>query len=182
MMNKTVALISLVAIIGFVLAAIFFGRSNSLVTQTQELSSELKTVSESLDDAEKDLIYYRNTDLAKEVQLLQLKLANAERDLATAQKEIANLQTKINNLETSISKTYLHLDAVAAMEGFLGGPFTVSGLANIDAKISLLGDSQVMSQWLKAKETIDISRNSWSPQDFFDTVFLLNSRIRSLLR
>lgn len=169
-------------IIFIVIAVLGLGGSVYFFIQTQSLENQVLELQDAKSKTETELAALKATDLAKEVELLNLKLKTAETGLATAQKEITNLRSQINDLTTNISKIEPYLNAITAIEKFLGGPFTASNLGNIDAKINLLQDSQVTSQWLKAKENIDMARNSWSPQEFFDTVFLVNSKIRDLLR
>ena len=59
--------------------------------------------------------------------------------------------------------------------------FTQKGLADIDTKISVLQDTEVSNRWMSAKGTVDFANNGWGPHDFFQIVFLLNLRIKSLL-
>ena len=80
-----------------------------------------------------------------------------------------------------INKLGFFFDVVSAIERFLSAPFTQKGLTDIDIKISVLQDMEALNRWMIARGTVDFANNGWGPHDFFQTVFLLNSRIKSLL-
>ena len=178
-----------------VVAILGLGGTVFLFTQRQSLTAENTTLQGKLGDVEKtvaglkdekikiekELAVLKSTDLGKEVELLQLKLKNAERDLATAEKDTTGLKNKVNNLEANLGKITPYLDVTSAIEQSLSAPFTASSLANIDTKVSALHDSQITSLWLKGKGTVDTWRQSWMPSDVFPVIFLINFRIRNLL-
>lgn len=182
-MNKNLALVALVAIIGFIIAGFLFTKNGSLTKQVQELNDQLKTVSDKLNDAEKELIYYKNTDLAKEVQLLQLQLTAAEKDLATSQQDASSAQARVKTLETNLAKIGPYLDAMQAISDmfFDTGP-TDKGVARIDAKIAVLKDASISNVWADAKSGIDTERRSWSGESIGKTMSAIISQINSLLQ
>ena len=187
-MKTLLATFILIAILGLGGAVFFFTQRQSLTTENTAMQGKLenaeKTVAGLKDEkikVETELAVLKSTDLGKEVELLQLKLKNAERDLATAEKDTTSLKNKVNNLETNLNKITPYLDAVSAIEQALSAPWSASSLANIDTKISTLRDSQITSLWLKGKETIDLAKQSWGPTYVFNAIFLISSRIRNLL-
>ncbi|MDZ4285958.1 MAG: hypothetical protein U1A23_03460 [Candidatus Sungbacteria bacterium] len=123
---------------------------------------------------ETELSLLKATDLAKDNELLRLKLQNTEQNLAGAQNRVKTLETNLNKIEP-------FSNAISIIERFFSGPFTQKGLADIDTKISVLQDMEVSNRWTTARGTVDFANNGWGPHDFFQTVFLLNSRIRGLL-
>lgn len=172
-----VAIVILVIVAGYIfMNSQSLSRENkTLANQNSLLQTQLSSLKDEKAQLEKDLIFYQNTDLAKDNESLRLKLGNAERDLAAAQSRIGALEANDNKME-------LYLDAISAIEQFLGAPFTQNGLANIDSKINALGDTEVSSRWMIARGTVDFSNNGWGPHDFFQVVFLLDTRIRGLLQ
>ena len=123
---------------------------------------------------ETELALLKATDLVKDNELLRLKLQNTEQNLAGSQNRVKTLETNLNKIEP-------FPDAISAIERFFSAPFTQKGLADIDTKISVLQDMEVSNRWVTARGTVDFANNGWGPHDFFQTVFLLNSRIKSLL-
>lgn len=121
-----------------------------------------------------ELTVLKNSDLAKANELLSLKLKTTEQNLSAAVKRTAELETDLNKIKP-------YADAVTAIERFFSAPFTQKGLADIDTKISALQDMEASNRWMTARATIDFANNGWGPHDFFQTVFLLNSRIKNLL-
>jgi len=176
-----ISIIIIVAILGFGGSAYFFTASRSLSTQKTIVEQQLFSAEQNVDhlegdkiELEKELVFYKNTDFAKDNELLRLKLQNTEKDLAGA-------QNRVKTLETNLNKIRPFIDAVSAIERFLNAPFTQKGLTDINTNISILQDTEVSNRWMTARNTVDFSNNGWGPHDFFQTVFLLNSRIRSLL-
>ena len=157
-----------IAVLGALGVAFYFyvqySGSQVHVTQLKDEKTKIET----------ELAVLRASDLAKDNELLKLKLKNTEQDLAGA-------QSRVTTLETNLNKIKPFLDAISAIERFFSAPFTRSGLADIDTKISVFQDTEVSNRWMIAKGTVDFANNGWGPHDFFQVVFLLNSRIKSLL-
>ena len=157
-----------IAVLGALGVAFYFyvqySGSQVHVTQLKDEKTKIET----------ELALLKATDLAKDNELLKLKLQNTEQDLAGA-------QSRVKTLETNLNKIKPFIDAISAIERFFSAPFTRSGLADIDTKISVFQDTEVSNRWMIAKGTVDFANNGWGPHDFFQVVFLLNSRIKSLL-
>ena len=165
--NILFIVIVIFAIGGLIAAGYFYSRYSDLWTESTQLKDEKTKV-------ETELALLKITDFVKDNELLKLKLQNTEQDFTVA-------QNRVNTLETNLNKIKPFLDAVSAIERFLSAPFTQKGLADIDTKINVLQDMDVLSRWMTARGTVDFVNNGWGPHDFFQTVFLLNSRIKGLL-
>ena len=166
-LNK-IFLIVIVVALGALGTAIYFyvQYSGSQAQVTQLIDGKIRV--------ETELALLKATDLAKDNELLKLKLQNTEQDLAGAQSRVKTLETNLNKIEP-------FPNAISAIERFFSGPFTQKGLADIDTKINVLQDMEVLSRWMTARGTVDFANNGWGPHDFFQTVFLINSRTKSLL-
>ena len=57
-----------------------------------------------------------------------------------------------------------------------------NNVSGVDSKVAPLGDNEISTQWAKAKANIDLEKASWSGSDVSDTVTLITSRIRSLIK
>ena len=166
-LNKIFLVVVIVALGALGTAIYFFVQYSGSQAQVTQLIAGKTRV-------ETELALLKATDFAKDNELLKSKLQNTEQDLA-------GTQSRVKTLETNLNKIKPFIDAVSAIERFFSGPFTQKGLADIDTKISVLQDTEALNRWMSAKGTVDFANNGWGPHDFFQTVFLLNSRIKSLL-
>lgn len=157
-----------------ILIVIVLGVGGYFFWQTTVLNSQLADLKNEKSKVETELAVLKATDFVREVELLRLKLTNTERDLGVATKRKTELETNLNKIRP-------YTDTTTTIERFFSAPFTKKGLADIDTKISVLQDTEVLNRWMTAKATVDFANNGWGPHDFFQTVFLLNSRIKSLL-
>ncbi len=175
-MNKqlTIILVS-VAVIGLIAAGIFF-------TQKASLQSELTKTEKALNESEKALIYYKSTDLAKEAELLNLKLKNAERDLAVSQKETAATQARVKSLESNLAKIPAYLSVIDAIQDLVADGPTAAKLSVVDAKVSALSDQQMSSRWnTSGRPSIDLERRSWG-SGIYEMVKALTVKVRELIK
>src|SRR3990167_3576888 len=159
-LNKIFLVVIVVALGALGTAIYFYVQYSDSQAQVTKLIDEKTRV-------ETEFAILRASDLAKDNELLKLKLKNTEQDLAGA-------QSRVTTLETNLNKIKPFLDAISAIERFFSAPFTRSGLADIDTKISVFQDTEVSNRWMIAKGTVDFANNGWGPHDFLQVVFLLN--------
>ena len=159
---------------------ILLAAAGMFFSQNRSLNNKLGTSQQALNEAEKALIYYKNTDLAKEVELLQLKLVAAQKDLVASQNDATTAKARVKTLEAGNAKLLAYLAAIDAIETMIANGPTPAGVATVDAKILVLNDSQVSAKWAQAKAGIDLERRSWSGESISDTVKTITLRIRDL--
>jgi len=157
-------LAAILAVLGIAGAAVFGTKYQSSQAESKTLEDNVSSLQEEKTQLEKDLIFYKNTDLAKDNELLRVKLENAEEDLTAARSRVTVLETNLNKIEP-------YTDVISAIERFLSAPFTKNGLADIETKVSALGDAEVSNRWATARATVDFANNGWGPHDFFQAVF-----------
>ena len=173
--------VSVLSLIGYFLVVILFIKNSSLnknliLTQVRLESSDIEN-----SQFEKELIFYKNTDLAKEVEILQLKLNSAEKKLESTESQLNSTQTQLKNLQTNTTKIKPYLDVINAIENLLSEGPNANNVSNVNSKVSTLGDSEVSDQWAKAKASIDLEKSSWSGSEISATVSLITSKILSLI-
>ncbi|HEY4504758.1 MAG TPA: hypothetical protein VJI73_03225 [Candidatus Paceibacterota bacterium] len=166
-LNKIFLVVIVVALGALGTAIYFFVQYSGSQAQVTQLIGENTRV-------ETELALLKATDFVKDNEFLRLKLQNTEQDLTGA-------QSRVKTLETNLNKIKPFIDAISAIERFFSAPFTQKGLADIDTKINVLQDTDALYRWLTARNTVDFANNGWGPHDFFQIVFLLNSRIKNLL-
>jgi len=173
--------VSVLSLIGYFLVVILFIKNSSLnknliLTQVRLESSDIEN-----SQFEKELIFYKNTDLAKEVEILQLKLNSAEKKLESTESQLNSTQTQLKNLQTNTTKIKPYLDVINAIENLLSEGPNANNVSNVNSKVSTLGDSEVSDQWARAKASIDLEKSSWSGSEISATVSLITSKILSLI-
>ena len=149
--NFLVIGLGVIAVVLLIATGYLFMNAQSLSRENKTLTSQnslVQTQVSSLKDEkvqlEKDLILYKNTDLAKEVEILNLKLKTSQEDLATAKDTLSKLKTGVSSVPkmTSISSKM--------MATFGKGPpncFSASDKATINQELAAFGDSEWISKW-----------------------------------
>lgn len=165
----------IIAILGLAWTGFFFIKKQSLENQLVSLKEEKTNV-------EKEFAMFKATDLAKEVEILQLKLKATEKDLSALQSEAPDLKARIRTFEAGVSKLESYLNAINAIENMVGGGPTAAGVASVDSALNKLNDSSVSDRWANAKRGIDLDRKSWQGTSISDTVITITSRIRDFFR
>ncbi|OGM58235.1 hypothetical protein A3A75_04315 [Candidatus Woesebacteria bacterium RIFCSPLOWO2_01_FULL_39_10] len=179
---KTIlVVVSTLSIIGYSLVVILFIKNSSLNENIKLSNSQLEKAKAENSQFEKELIFYKNTDLAKEVEILQLKLNNAEKNLKSTESQLNSTQNQLKNLQTNIAKIKPYLDVIDAIESLLSEGPKENNVSNVNSKVSTLGDSEVSDQWARAKASIDLEKSSWSGSEISATVSLITSKILSLI-
>jgi len=148
----------IVAVLGLGGTWFLYAKNQSLIAEKSDLESKLTNRNADIEKlknekarSEQELAMLKASDLAKEVELLRLKLKNTEVDLAA-------IKGKIAPLDATMTKIRLYADVVAAFNQNLAPPPPTpphSNLKNIDVKVSALNDSEVTEQWRRAKLIFD---------------------------
>lgn len=181
-----------IIIIATLFVAIGLGGIWFLYTQTKSLATERNDLQSKVADRDADISKLQNektkieqelavikaSDIAKNVELLRLKLNNTENDLTKVRGE--NVPREAN-----MAKIKLYADAVAVIDQNLApSPPTPlnSNLNGIDIKIGVLNDSQVSDLWRQAKSVFDAGGDgTGGPTGLIQTYFLVISKIRDLI-
>ena len=151
--NIIIALVSIIAVILLFTTGYLLMRSQSFkksFTEAKEQNGKL----------EKDLIFYKSTNLAKEVELFNLKLKNAEEDLASTKTTLTKLQAGVSNVPQMTRIASL------MMTTFGKGPpncFSASDKTTINEEFTALGDREWISKWEDFINDTDAKNCSMSP-------------------
>lgn len=154
--KNLVIIISILSIVSAILlfSAIYFFFANQ---SSQKLLEESETQNSQL---EKDLIFYKNTDLAKEVEILNLKLKTAEEDLATTNVALDKLKADVSSIP-KIARI-----ASMMMATFGQQPpncFSANDKTNINQELEAFGDREWISKWEDFINDTDAKNCSMSP-------------------
>lgn len=187
--NKALLVVLIIAGLGLLGTGVFFSKSQSSKKAAAELTGKLAIANQALSDLkeqnselEKELIAFKNTDLAKEVELLNLKLANTKKELADSQFAESNLKSQVETLKSNLSQIRPYNEAIDVIRQMYFGPGpSASGIAKIDAKIAALKDIEISNLWGQAKASINLEQRSWSGQYEGEVLGAIISRIRNLL-
>lgn len=171
-----------------VCAVVFLGGAGYFVRQSQLLQNQLANLKEEKSKVETEFALFKATDLAKEVELLQLKLKTVNRDFAVKEKElVATLQEKagvtlqLQTARANSTKIRSRLDAIDAIDRMVGAGPNAETAATVDSKVATVKDASVTEAWTAAKQDIDFVKMSWNGNTIADVVMALTRSIRNLL-
>lgn len=173
-MNKIVIIIFL---------ALVLAGGSYFFYQNQSLEKQIETLKDEKAEVEKELAVLKNSDLAKDLELTQLKLKTSENNLSESKKEVARLGSRVKTLETGLSKIRPYLSAIDAVQIVVLGELGVTkGLvASADPKVAALQDAEISSSWQEAKQNINFEQMSWQQQFFGNTISTIILRILNIL-
>lgn len=172
----------------FILAAVFgLVIIGGLTYLYLNLRSELDTTKKTLEQVREEkarvdteLAVLKNTDLAKEAELLKTKLNIAEKDLAQKEQDLTSANNRLKTIEANRGKIKSDLDAIEAVSSnYWHYTLTEPILDSIEAKIKTLGDSETLSLWMVARN--QTTPNSANPSAVWDVVSRILANVRSLL-
>jgi len=151
-----------------------FMNSQSLSRENETLTNKntlLQTQVSSLKDEkaqlEKDLIYYKNTDLAKEVEILNLKLKTADEGFATTKAALDKLKIGVSSIPEMTSI------ASKMMTTFGKNPpncFGATDKASINQELNAFGDREWIGKWEDFISGTDSKNCSMSPDKLENAV------------
>lgn len=134
--------------------------------QNQKLSTEITIL--------------KNTDLAKEVSALTLKLKLSE----DAQNKLTIAEGRIKTLETVLKQAKPYVNVLTAFDNWqrpAGAHLLDRDTSKIDSAVSALGDSEVSDLWREVKANFSIAKQTG---DFRDNEIpvLVTSKLVKLLK
>lgn len=162
-----VALIAAVAVI----AVVFLDINNrTLLSDLESQKDELASVEEKNDTLEKELIYYKNTDLVKELEIVNLKLKDVSEELDRTKSTLSLTEGSLSSLRASTSKISKITNLVSLMfesvAGIPGQCFTESYKSKVSQGLNSYGDSNWTQKWNSFIADTDPQNCSWSPTEF----------------
>lgn len=175
-------------VILIMVVVLVLGGGGYFAYQNYALQNKLAGLAEEKASIVTELAVLKATDLAKEVEIMQLKLKTAERDFAAKEKELAGaLQEKasaalqLQTARANSTKIRSRLDAIDATERMIGAGPNAQSVASVDAKISAVKDADITEAWAVAKRDIDFVKMSWNGNTIAGVVMALTRSIRNLL-
>lgn len=180
--TPVVAVAILLAVAGLIGAWFLYSENQTLAAKKVDLESKLVDRDANIEKLknekakiEQELTVLKASSIAKEVELLRLKLNNAEG-------EHAKVMGETEPLEATMAKIKLYVDAVSAFDQNLAPlpPFPVnSNLKNLGIKIDVLNDSEVSKLWERANSNVDAGGDGGP--DLIRAYFLVISKLLKLL-
>ena len=161
---------SIMAIIFLAAGIVFFSKSNNLATEISVKNDELSDLKQKANDLEKELIFYKNTDLGKELELVNLKLETSEEKLKQTQESLAEAEKDLDNLQKKVSEIPNLTSIISLMAGTLAKPpgqcFSEQDKIKINAELSKIGDASWTQLWNNFIDNTGSSDCSHSPEIF----------------
>lgn len=182
-MKPPIIILIVVALLGLGGTGYYFMSSLRLQNEFADREKLITNLKEEKSRMEIELAVLKNSDLAKDLELTQLKLKTSEKDLSESKKEVARLGARVKTMEAGLNKMRPYLNAIEAIQKVVLGDtgITKSLVANADPKVSTLNDQEISGHWQKAKDNIDWERMGWQQRFFGDTISTIISRIFNLI-
>ncbi len=160
--NKNLLTVVLITImIGVSIAAAYFFIVN------RSLSQDLSETQEKNVQIEKDLIFYKSADLAKEIEIVNLKLKVSEEKNEETKKKLTISEANLNTLRQNLSLIPKITNTLTLMMTTFGKQapdcYNSSDKTNIKQGLEVIGDSKLMSLWDDFINGTTSSNCSFSP-------------------
>lgn len=189
--RKSFSRSSLIALITSIMAIIFLSVGVALFIKSSNLSKEINVKNKDSTDSkqkvnelEKELIFYKNTDLAKELELVNLKLKTSEEKLEQTQESLATVEKDLENLQKNVAEIPNLTSIISLMAGTLAKPpgqcFSEQDKIKINAELSKIGDATWTQLWNSFIDNTGSSECSHSPGIFTQAIdYGLNKIVES---
>lgn len=165
--NLLVIGLAVTTVILLIAAGYLFMNAQSLTSENRTLTNQqtlLQTQVAGLKDEkaqlEKELIFYKNTDLAKELEIVNLKLKTTEEDLASTKATLTKLQTGVSNVPKMTSIASMMMSTFGKQPP---NCFSASDKTSINQELTALGDREWTSKWEDFINDTDAKNCSMSP-------------------
>ncbi|MDO8663944.1 MAG: hypothetical protein Q7K44_00090 [Candidatus Liptonbacteria bacterium] len=156
------------------------------VNAITKINQELLQRKDEKSALETELAIFKNTDLGKEVEILQLKLDAKEKERAEIQKNFTMTSMTLTTLRDNLKRIPNITRALSLMSGTFGKQppvcFNATDRASIDRELSIVGDVAWQEKWSRFIADTDSKNCSMSPQQFFTAVDYGFEKIASLVR
>lgn len=158
--NIIIVLVSIVVIILLLITGYLFSKNQSLEKSVVDVKEQNTKI-------EKDLIFYKNTDLAKEVEILNFKLKDSDEKYEESKKKQSTAETNLNTLRQSLSTIPKVTTALSMMMKTFGKQppdcYSASDKANIKQELTAVGDSALNNFWNEFISSTASENCSFSP-------------------
>lgn len=140
-----ITVVLLIAVVYLFMNSQSLSRGNKTLTeQNTFLQTQVSSLKDEKAQLEKDLIYYKNTDLAKEVEILSLKLKTSEEDLATTKVALDKLKTGVSSIPRITTVLSMMMTTFGKQSP---NCYSASDKANIQQELTAIGDSALNNLW-----------------------------------
>lgn len=186
MINRTSILYGVIAVAAILAGVFFFMQSWNAEKKLTEAEESYAVLKDEKSVLETELAIFKNTDLGKEVQILQLKLDAKEKERVEAEKNFTTTETALTTLRNSLKLIPNITRALSLMSSTFGKQppdcFSTADRAAINRELSIVGDATWQEKWARFIADTDSKNCSMSPQQFFTTVDYGLEKIISLVR
>ena len=133
------------------LSFFFIQKNNALSSKVEEKIKELDGQKTKIGDLEKELIFYKTGDLAKELEIVNLKLQKSDESLQTTKNTLSKTESELSTFRSDISKIPQIANILSLMSGTASKPppqcYGESDKQKIDSELKSLGDKTWQDLW-----------------------------------
>lgn len=157
-MRPLIIALTVVAFLGLASAGFLF-------TKTQPLQNRLESLGEEKTKIETELAVLKNTNLAKENEILQLKLKTAEKDLAREKEAFGQFRSRTASIP-QIADTLSLIVSLVFAENVSQCPSQFGRFGEVRQKIVVIGDTRLLNAWDEFAKSPDPAHCGMVPKDF----------------
>src|SRR3989344_961924 len=177
--NSTLKKSSSKLLIPFILAIVFailgisafvalFVKNSNLSSEYEDQKKVLEATTEKYDELEKELIFYKTGDLAKELEIVNLKLGNTQKELDETKDTLTNTEDKLTDLRGKVEDVPKIVSVLSLMYGTAAKPppecYNEADKAKISQELNLIGDTSWRQLWNEFISNTTSSNCSNSPE------------------
>ena len=157
----------IILILVSVVAIILLFSTGYLFSKIQSLEKSVVEGNEQNTKLEKDIILYKNTDFAKEAEILNFKLKDSEEKYEESKKKLSTAETNLNTLRQNLTTIPRITTALSMMMTTFGKQppdcYSTSDKANIQQELTAVGDSALNNFWNEFISSTTSGNCSFSP-------------------
>jgi len=161
-------IISAVALIIIISLSFFFLQKNKgLTSDIEEKTKEVESLISKNNELEKELIFYKTGDLAKELEIVNLKLQTSDENLQATKKTLSKAESDLSNFRAELSKIpkIAYILSLMSETASKQPPqcYSESDKQKIDSELISFGDKTWQDLWRVFIDNTTSSNCSYTP-------------------
>ena len=168
-------IISAVALIIIISLSFFFLQKNKdLTSEIEGKTKEVENLMSKNNELEKELIFYKTGDLAKELEIVNLKLQKSDENLQAIKNTLSKTESELDNLQTEVGKVPGVTNILSLMSETASKQppqcYSESDKQKIDSELKSFGDKTWQDLWRVFIDNTTSSNCSYTPDLLYKTL------------
>jgi len=143
----------------------FFWQNQNLSGQLNYARSQIAETKEAKSKVENELVVLKNTNLAKENEILRLKLKTAEKDLIQEKEAFSQFRSRVASIP-QITDALSLITSLVFADDVSQCPSQFGRFGEVRQKIVAMGDTRLLNAWDEFAKSPDPAHCGMVPKDF----------------